>query len=220
MATERICSMDGCGKPAKCIGLCHRHYRDSRVGKTVCSVDGCAEPVAAKGMCSAHYQRQRNNGSLTIGRAKPGTLTDWIHAHINWSSAECLEWPFARRGDGYGVVRREGKGMGAHHLMCILAHGDAPSPLHEVAHGCGNPGCVNPDHLRWATRRENHADKIIHGTSARGQRAYNNRLSEDDVRWIRENVGVITKAQMARLLSVSYGAVDHAAKGNTWAWLR
>lgn len=34
-----------------------------------------------------------------------------------------------------------------------------------ACHSCGNEKCINPDHLRWGTGKENAADKILHGTS-------------------------------------------------------
>lgn len=46
--------------------------------------------------------------------------------------------------------------------MCKLKNGDPPTPDHEAAHSCGNGkhGCINPNHLRWATDAENMADTV------------------------------------------------------------
>ena len=47
-------------------------------------------------------------------------------------------------------------------IMCEEAHGPPPSPKHDAAHdtpnGCIGALCVNGEHLRWATRRENMLD--------------------------------------------------------------
>lgn len=63
-------------------------------------------------------------------------------------------------------------------LVCEYINGKAPSPEHEAAHNCGkgHEGCVNPLHMRWATRAENFSDKVIHGTSMRGKLHWKNRM--------------------------------------------
>jgi hypothetical protein len=57
----------------------------------------------------------------------------------------------------------------AHRVMCEIAHGPKPAPGFVAAHTCGKgrEGCVNPRHLRWASQKENMADKLLHGTSNR-----------------------------------------------------
>lgn len=97
-----------------------------------------------------------------------GQSVAWIREHAAHRSDECLIWPFSTNGTGYGRLGFEGQGYYAHRFMCELVHGAAPSPDHEVAHSCGNGmrGCVNPRHLEWKTRSENHLDRRRHGTHA------------------------------------------------------
>lgn len=49
---------------------------------------------------------------------------------------------------------------GAHRYVCIASHGEPPKGKNEAAHICGKgrQGCVNPRHLHWASRAENHAE--------------------------------------------------------------
>lgn len=72
----------------------------------------------------------------------------------------CLEWPhgMVSTTKRYGLTSWDGKQRRAHVVACELAHGPRPSAQHEVAHSCDNPPCVNPRHLRWATRLENVKD--------------------------------------------------------------
>lgn len=56
-----------------------------------------------------------------------------------------------------------------HRLVCSAFHGDPPSLVHEVAHGDGNSLNNRAQNLRWATRIENEADKVGHGTSLAGR---------------------------------------------------
>jgi hypothetical protein len=55
-------------------------------------------------------------------------------------------------------------------LVCEAFHGSPPSPDHHAAHGDGKPSNNWATNLRWATRAENMADCLIHGTRATGAR--------------------------------------------------
>ena len=56
-------------------------------------------------------------------------------------------------------------------IVCEEAHGPPPSPrhnaLHDTANGCVGSLCVNPDHLRWGTQKENMADMTPEARSER-----------------------------------------------------
>jgi hypothetical protein len=139
-----------------------------------CVVEGCSAPRAKgrQNMCGLHYQRNRKYGDPLAGQTNKGALERFLSEHVAHSGDECLPWPFGTKGNGYGHIRFHGVSMTANKAMCILAHGAAPSPQHEAAHSCGNGhlGCVNPRHLRWATRLENVHDAMRDGTSSRGER--------------------------------------------------
>ena len=75
-------------------------------------------------------------------------------------SGECWTWlasqagEGARTGRGYGSWAIRGTTYGAHRFSWILRHGPIPDGL-EVDHLCHNRLCVNPDHMRLATRAQN-----------------------------------------------------------------
>lgn len=69
-----------------------------------------------------------------------------------WS--DCLIWTGARSGPGYGSITVGGKTVYAHRLAHELAHGPIPSGM-VVDHICHVTLCVNPQHLRLATRQQN-----------------------------------------------------------------
>ena len=100
-------------------------------------------------------------------RQSPGAMAAWIERHANHVGDECFLWPFARRGTGRGSLLFRGNQMTPARAMCIAAHGDPKGLADDAAHICrnGNVACVNPNHLRWATRKENLADRIVHGTA-------------------------------------------------------
>lgn len=55
-------------------------------------------------------------------------------------------------------------------LVCAAFHGPPPTEDHQAAHNDGNPGNNAAYNLRWATRKENMADCLTHGTRAMGSR--------------------------------------------------
>lgn len=61
-------------------------------------------------------------------------------------SGDCWTWTGNRDREGYGKLTVDGKTHRAHRL----AAGDVPAG-HEVHHTCGDPSCVNPEHLECLT---------------------------------------------------------------------
>lgn len=183
---------------------------------TGCSVVGCLKPMLARGLCSAHYGRWRKHGDPTIvTMASHGEPSAWLAKHANQRGSECLIWPFkSRYRNGYGSLYFRGRLTGAHRAMCTLAHGDPPSN-HEAAHSCGVRLCVNPAHLRWATRSENDADKHNHGTATIGERNPGAKLTEDAVREIRASRNESSGA-LARRFGVSPRAIRFVLANETW----
>jgi hypothetical protein len=75
--------------------------------------------------------------------------------------------------------------------------------------------CVNPNHLRWATRKENEADKISHGTHNRGERHGQSKLTESMVLEI-----LATKDLSHQIIASRYGvsrfAIDSIKNRKAW----
>jgi hypothetical protein len=189
-----------------------------------CSVEGCDRVSRMRGWCEMHYRRWQRHGDPLGGRTPEGTLLTYLHdVVLPWSSDECLIWPYGRSGiDGYGRMRLNGRTQLVSRIACEAVHGSPPTPLHQAAHSCGNGhlGCVNPRHVRWATRVENEADKLAHGTHARGERSANAKLTDAAVRQIRALVGTTSAKELARQFGVSTGAISRITRGDNWAWLK
>lgn len=132
---------------------------------------------------------------------------------------DCLTWPFARHESGYGQVWHDGKVWATHRLVCTLAHGEPPTPKHEAAHTCGHgsDGCVNPNHLYWATPTQNQHDKIAHGTHNRGERSGLAKLDEWEVDYVRFMRGTVTQKELAAVFGIDRSTVSQIQTGARWA---
>ncbi len=183
-----------------------------------CAIEGCNRKHVAKGLCSMHYQRVKNHGS-------PHHVTDMRRRIPFLQSAgsdpvRCVEWPFAFSRSGYGVASLDGKQTSAHRISLILYAGPPPFPSADAAHDpllCNNKKCVNPHHLRWASKSENAADKIVAGTVTRGTLASTSGISEDDVVEIFHSDGPAKDA--AKRYNVHEETIRRIRKGETWGWL-
>jgi hypothetical protein len=172
-----------------------------------------------KGYCNTHYQRLRRHGNVSIiKRQGNSVLMKWITKNVDHDGDECLEWPFNKSTDGRGQITIKGKNMKANRIMCELAHGPPPSREHQAAHSCGkgHEGCINPKHLSWKTRKENEADKLIHGTRLRGESAFNAKISEVDALEIRKRARSETCASLAREFNLHPGTISQIKRGVLW----
>jgi hypothetical protein len=192
------------------------------MNKPFCSIPGCARYVEARGLCTTHYMRQRRRGHTDDTRTPPGSTRAMVAMAAAFVGEECLEWTLKRYGNGYGAATREGhegRTTTASRLVCIAAHGAPPFPRAEAAHSCGNKWCVNPGHLRWATHRENEADKIAHGTRLRGERSGTAKLTEAQVREIRALEGLATKSNIAARFGLHPEYVPLIWRRVRWGWM-
>lgn len=236
MATKALCSIDGCYKPRKGLGYCSAHYaKQLKYGNPLavfrkqtvvaqCIFVGCDRQGSSTrgGLCGAHYKRKWRHGDpagVRKMRANDGEPLLWLKDHVSYDGDDCLKWPFADRGSGYGAVNDDdGVTSGAHRLMCILAHGEPSGPRDQAAHSCGrgHMGCVNPRHLRWATKAENAADRVGHGTHGRGEANGNALLTNDQARAVRSAWPRRSQNQLARQYGVSQTQIWKIVHGMTY----
>lgn len=177
-----ICSVEGCERPAKgkrewCAMHTERWRRwgdptETRPRiRTACIVEGCDRLHEAQGWCQLHYRRYREHGNPLHRPHSTRTrspLLERLLRKIDQSGGDDACWIWTgnvnERGYGQTYIDRGDKriGTGAHRAMYIAVNGDIDDGLF-VLHGCNNPPCCNPKHLRAGTQVENMADRREHG---------------------------------------------------------
>jgi hypothetical protein len=66
----------------------------------------------------------------------------------------CWFWTGYVNPGGYGMFKQNGKPSLAHRIAYEMAHGDIPDKF-LIDHRCHERSCVNPSHLRLATKKQN-----------------------------------------------------------------
>lgn len=128
----------------------------------ICSIEGCGKPVRNHGWCNAHYQRVLRHGSTDARKAPNGAGMAFLAQAITSETDECIVWPYGKA-NGYGRIFLGHKTYPAHRYVCEKAHGAPTPPATYACHSCAVPACVNPRHLRWGTNTDNYWDMVQHG---------------------------------------------------------
>ena len=185
-----------------------------------CSIDGCGKARYGKGWCKAHYRRWKQYGDPLGGGTTRGSVPAFLeNTVLPFEGEECLIWPYAKSIAGYGKIRLDGKLCDVHRIVCEHEHGPPPTPKHHAAHLCGkgHEGCCNRKHLEWKTPGENEADKLVHGTSNRGERCGAAKLTQAQVIEIRSSTK--PSRDLAGEYGISKRSVVDIKLRKTWAWL-
>ena len=165
-----------------------------------------------------HYARFQRHGDPLGGRTPQGEPLKFLEDAVkNASPDACIIWPFGIFSSGYGAVMRGKKTMKAHRLALIM-HSGTNHPHLEAAHGeCHTPLCVNPLHLRWATRKENNADRHRDGTHNMGERHALAKLTEPEVLAILQDPR--TQKEIAADYGVSRQQISRIKTRRHWSHL-
>jgi transposase len=169
--------------------------------------------VAAKYGRSEHAVRLAfRQRCLTLRPQARKTTKEFLLANIQKTASGCWEWQGCRTREGYGQVARQL----AHRLAYSLWSGaDVPEGL-QVMHSCDNPPCINPDHLRTGSNRDNSLDMVGKGRGC-------TTLTEEQVRTIRILYVSRHKTYGAQALAKNYGVSESTISGivnrRRYAWV-
>lgn len=114
----------------------------------------------------------------------------------------CWDWKGYYDKDGYpllscGADHKGFKEKRGHRISWLLHNSEIPKGL-IICHSCDNPKCTNPDHLFIGTNLDNNRDKVKKGRGNNGSKHGNSKLTEVQVKEIREKFknGVMIKRIM------------------------
>jgi hypothetical protein len=133
-----------------------------------------------------HYHQYRDGRDMTpIAERKPkpplGTPVEDAFWSMVSKQEECWEWTGTKLRLGYGQFKHGGLRMLAYRYSWELANGKIPEGA-MIDHICHNPSCVNPDHLRPVTHKQNMENRDgAHKNSKSGVRGVY--WSKDKSKW-------------------------------------
>lgn len=130
----------------------------------------------------------------------------------------CWLWLGSRFRTGYGRAIVARKGVLAHRLSHELFVGVIPDGA-VVLHLCDRQICVNPEHLRAGTQKENLDDMVAKGRDRRvGDENGRSKLTGSQVAEIVDGLREgRSQRSLARQFSVSKFAIHRIANGTGWA---
>ena len=107
------------------------------------------------------------------------------------------------------------KSFAVHRLVLESFVGPCPSGK-QVAHGDGNPANNNVKNLRWATAKENIADRTAHGRTAVGEKNGSSKLDKFTVKTIKKlNQKGFSAYEIARLACVNPSTIERIWSGES-----
>lgn len=187
----------------------------------LCSIPDCGKPHLARGWCNAHWLRWSRYGDPLAGGTYAGEPLKYFNEVVlPYTGDDCLIWPYGKT-KGYGVVWIGDRTHYVSRLVCEHENGSPTASNDEASHSCGKGhlGCVTRNHLRWATPKENTADKRAHNTHLRGEKTNGAKLTEADVIKIRSMRGELSQGQLAKRFNVTQGAISRIQSRKVWDWL-
>lgn len=119
-------------------------------------------------------------------------------------------------GNGYPNLSQRGKVTNASRVVYQWFLG----PINDkelIRHSCDNPLCLNPQHLLKGSNADNARDKAERGRSTRGELNWTAKLTEKDIRSIRQD------SRICREIALDYGVsrstISSIKCRRTWGWL-
>ncbi len=142
----------------------------------------------------------------------------WNRVDKTSSLTGCWLWLGKPRPDGYGQLGINGERWLTHIYSWFLAYGTRPTQF--LLHSCDNPPCVNPDHLREGTQKENIQDAVVRRRIAYGERHGRSVLKEwqakSVIEMVKQNIAV---KNIAQTLNITESPVYLIKNNTTWRHL-
>lgn len=126
--------------------------------------------------------------------------------------------------DGYVRIRYNGKHDRLFRVLYQQKYGKIPKGL-VLRHLCNNAWCVNVEHLKTGTKKENYQDMADCGRSPKGKRNLkisgernnNHKLSEKQVKEI--YLSNLSLKTLSKIYEVSTSNISYIKNKKQWQWL-
>ena len=126
--------------------------------------------------------------------------------------------------DGYVRIRYKGKHDRLFRVLYQEKYGQIPKGM-VLRHLCNNAWCVNVEHLKVGTQKENCQDMIECGRSLKGkknlkisgERNVNSKLTEKQVKEI--YLSKLSFKKLAKIYNVSSTNISYIKNKKQWKWL-
>ena len=147
------------------------------------------------------------------------TLEDRFFQYVSKKDEDsCWEWLGTKNEDGYGAFLYNGKMIGSHRVSWLLFNKEIEKDK-IVLHTCNNPSCVNPNHLRLGTQKENVQQMFSENRDnhARGENVKVSKLKKnepDEIRKKYENGK--NMVILAKEYNVSCTCISNIISNKTW----
>lgn len=131
----------------------------------------------------------------------------------------CWIWTGSRNKQGYGNFWLNKRCEKAHRVSHRIFIGPIPAGL-DILHRCDMPWCVNPEHIRAGTTKENMADMYAKGRSNPPKRERNSHavMTAAGAQWVKdlaELCGYGT-AEISRRMGISTSQVRRILRRECW----
>lgn len=124
-----------------------------------CSIEGCERPRRSRGMCHRHYVNETRYGGAIPDKDLPDDER-FTRRTNRADPSGCWVWTGGTTGRGYGIFSLGARGERVPAHRWSYEHHVGPIPEgHLVRHSCDNPPCVNPAHLETGTDKDNADDR-------------------------------------------------------------
>lgn len=155
-----------------------------------------------------------------LNRQALNSIDNFLHHTITNNTNKCLEWPFRKDKNGYGMCVRNGIRR-AHRIVFFMFHGSIENGMH-ILHKCDNPSCCNPKHLFSGTHSDNMKDMARKGRAVlpdnKGEKHGKTSLTDKDVITIRQRYGAgkITQKKLGLEYGISRTSISDIIRFVTW----
>jgi hypothetical protein len=104
------------------------------------------------------------------------------------------------------------------HRLVLEAFIGMPPKKHEACHNNGKRNDNKLTNLRWDTRKNNHADKKLHGTWQGGENSGTAKLTNEAVLFIKKSD--IPRSKLAKIFNVGKSTIEKVQNNRSWTHVK